>query len=131
MWLARERQKKQCIQERQRLDDHSIWRQNSSNLLSYVVIWAHEELHEDRNGAIGNDDPRVLRGPRGNVGQSPRTLELEHWVVSNLCASYVVSVEVPYEFGIMLRAHDRRVGSGGTKRAEMAQQGGGQAPGGE
>eukprot|EP00965_Chrysotila_dentata_P004801 157369-Pleurochrysis_carterae.AAC.1 len=53
-------------------------------LLAHVVVGAHEQLHEDGDRAIGDDDARVLRCARGDVGQRPRRLELEHRVVAAL-----------------------------------------------
>lgn len=55
--------------------------QRPHGLLAHVVVGAHEESHEDRDGAHFHDDLGVLRRARRDVGQAPRRLELQRGVV--------------------------------------------------
>lgn len=55
--------------------------QNTHRLLADVIVRAHEQTHEDRDGALLDHHPRVFARAAGDVGERPRRLELQRRVV--------------------------------------------------
>lgn len=73
-------------------------------LLADVVVGAHEQTHEDRDGAFLDHHPCVVARAAGDVGERPRGLELQSRVV--------IALEELDEFGHHARVDhvlDRRV----------------------
>ncbi len=48
-----------------------------AHLLAHVVVRRAQQLHKNGHSVVVDDDLRVLRGPRSDVGQGPRSLKLQ------------------------------------------------------